>query len=307
VDKIRALRYFKRTAELNSFSLAAKEFDVPASSISRRIKDLEGELGVELIKRSTRHVSTTELGSVYYQSVVEVLTKLDDADELISQRQGAFEGKLRISAMTDYGQKVLAPILQKFRKIYPDIILDLDFSNALVDFAQESVDIAIRAGSVQEERVVAKHLSKAAFKLVASPPLLKQLQTRFGKTVLAAEDLALCPTMQYRAKFGLVSWWQLKDEQWQKIKVNPVLVANNSDSLIDAAQAGEGLAFFPDWWVEKQLSSGDLVEVPMQFPVSCDTKMHLDIYILYPQAKYQIPKIKHCVDFIMEHLAAGNG
>ncbi len=108
------------------------------------------------------------------------------------------------------------------------------------------------------------------------------------------------------AKFGLVSWWQLKDEQWQKIKVNPVLVANNSDSLIDAAQAGEGLAFFPDWWVEKQLSSGDLVEVPMQFPVSCDTKMHLDIYILYPQAKYQIPKIKHCVDFIMEHLARGN-
>ncbi len=123
MDKIRALR-----AELNSFSLAAKEFDVPASSISRRIKDLEGELGVELIKRSTRHVSTTELGSVYYQSIVEVLA-------LISQRQGAFEGKLRISAMTDYGQKVLAPILQKFRKNYPDIILDLDFSNALVDFA----------------------------------------------------------------------------------------------------------------------------------------------------------------------------
>lgn len=73
MDKIRALRYFKRASELNSFSLAAKEFDVPASSISRRIKDLESELGVELLQRTTRNVSTTELGSVYYDMIVEVL------------------------------------------------------------------------------------------------------------------------------------------------------------------------------------------------------------------------------------------
>ena len=303
MDKIRALRYFKRTAELNSFSLAAEEFDVPASSISRRIKDLESELGVELIKRSTRHVSTTELGSVYYHNIVEVLLKLDEADELVSQRQGAFEGKLRISAMSDYGNKVLNPILRKFKQRYPDIALDLDYSDSLVDFAQDPVDIAIRAGSIPEERIIAKHLSQADYKLVASPLMLKKLQKQFGKTALSAEDLGSCPTMQYRAGKGLVSWWEFKNEQWQKIKLKPVLTANNGDSLIEAALADEGLAFFPIWWLEKQLANGELVEVPTELPMSCDIKPHLDIYILYPQAKYQIPKIKHCVDFIIEHLA----
>ncbi|MEH6344863.1 MAG: LysR family transcriptional regulator [Bermanella sp.] len=303
MDKIRALRYFKRTAELNSFSLAAKEFDVPASSISRRIKDLESELGVELIKRSTRHVSTTELGSVYYNSIVEVLLKLDEADELVSQRLGAFEGKLRISAMSDYGNKVLNPILRKFKQRYPDIVLDLDYSDSLVDFAQDPVDIAIRAGSVPQERVIAKHLSQADYKLVASPELLQKLQKQFGKSVLSSKDLGSSPTMQYRAGNGLVSWWELKDKQWQKIKLKPVLMANNGDSLIEAAMASEGLAFFPCWWLEKQLSNGELVEVPTELPMSCDIKPHLDIYILYPQAKYKIPKIKHCVDFIIEHLA----
>lgn len=302
MDKIRALRYFKRTAELNSFSLAAKEFDVPASSISRRIKDLEGDLGVELIKRSTRHVSTTELGSVYYQSIIEVLSKLDEADQLVSQRQGAFEGKLRISAMSDYGQKVLTPILKKFRQIYPDIILDLDFSDSLVDFAQDPVDIAIRAGSIPEERVIAKHFSKANFKLVASPLLLKTLQEQFGQHALSVENLSVSPTMQYRAGNGLVSWWECKNNNWQKIKLKPVLIANNGDSIIDALLAHEGLAIFPDWWVDEMLNSGALVEVPTQTMVSCDNKPYMDIFILYPQAKYQIPKIKHCVDFIIEHL-----
>ena len=303
MDKIRALRYFKRTAELNSFSLAAKEFDVPASSISRRIKDLESELGVELIKRSTRHVSTTELGSVYYNNIVEVLLKLDEADELVSQRLGAFEGKLRISAMSDYGNKVIGPILRKFKQRYPDIVLDLDYSDSLVDFAQDPVDIAIRAGSVPQERVIAKHLSKAGYKLVATAETVKQLQIRFGKKAFSAQDLGACPTMQYKAGNGLVSWWEFKDQQWQKIKLKPVMMANNGDAIIEAVLAHEGIAFFPAWWVEKELRSGEMVQVPTQMPVSCDNKEHLDIYILYPQAKYQIPKIKHCVDFIIEHLA----
>ncbi|MBF4264364.1 LysR family transcriptional regulator, partial [Vibrio anguillarum] len=86
MDKMRALRYFKRVAELKSFSLAAQEFSVPSSSISRRIKDLESILGLELLKRSTRIVELTELGSLYYDMIIEGLEKLDDADELMMQR-----------------------------------------------------------------------------------------------------------------------------------------------------------------------------------------------------------------------------
>jgi len=163
MDKIRALEYFKRTAELNSFSLAAKEFDVPPSSISRRIKDLEQSLGIELIKRSTRHVTMTELGQVYYQRITKVLQQLGEADELVSQCQGAIEGKIRISTLSGYGARILAPVLREFRKTYPGIILELSYSDEVMLLAQDAVDIAIRVGAIAEERVIAKKLNSSEF------------------------------------------------------------------------------------------------------------------------------------------------
>lgn len=302
MDKLRALRYFKRAAELNSFSLAAKEFDVSASSISRRIKDLESELGVELLQRTTRKVSTTELGSVYYEMITDVLQKLNDADELLSQRLDAMEGKIRISAMPSYGEKVLAPVLQKFRQQYPSIILDLNFSDELTVLGKDAVDIAIRAGNVPEERVVAKHLSNGEFKLVATPKLLHNLQARFGKPVLTAEELKTCPTLQYRGKYGLLSWWCFRNDKWEGIEINPVFWCNNGETLLEATLAHEGLSLYPFWWIEDYLASGELIEVPVDSPVSNRQNPNLDVFLLYQQAKYKIPKIKHCADFIIQHL-----
>lgn len=302
MDKLRALRYYKRTAELKSFSLAAKEFDLPASSISRSIKGLESELGVELLQRTTRSVNTTELGSVYYELIEEVLQKLQDADELLSQRMNAMEGKIRISAMPSYGEKVLAPILQKFRKQYPSVMLDLDFTDDLTVLGKDAADIAVRAGNVPEERVVAKQLSHADFKLVATPSLLRKLQIQYDKPVLSVEDLKSCPTLQFSANFEKFSWWCFKNETWQKIEINPVLLCNSGEALLAATVAHEGLSLYPLWWVEEYLNSGELVEVPFELPISNRQNQSLDVFILYQQAKYKIPKIKHCVDFIMQHL-----
>lgn len=302
MDKMRALRYFKRTAELNSFSLAAKEFDVPASSISRRIKDLERELGVELLQRTTRNVRTTELGRVYYEMIVDVLQKLQDADELLSQHFDAMEGEIKISVMPSYGEKVLAPVLQKFRQQNPFIILELDFSGELTVLGKDAVDIAIRAGSVPVERVVAKQLSNAEFKLVATPKLLLQMQARYGKTVLAIEDLKTAPALQYREKHGLFPWWCLRGDKWDAIEIKPVFGCNNGETLLAATLAHEGLSLFPYWWIESYLESGELIEVPVEAPVSNIQSHSLDVFLLHQQEKYKIPKIKHCVDFIIQHL-----
>ncbi|MGF1734258.1 LysR family transcriptional regulator [Photobacterium satsumensis] len=302
MDKIRALRYFKRASELNSFSLAAKEFDVPASSISRRIKDLESELGVELLQRTTRNVSTTELGSVYYDMITEVLQKLNDADELISQHLNTMEGKIRISAMADYGERMLSPILQKFREEYPSIIFDLDYSDEEISFSNNTVDIAIRAGKAPEERVVAKQLSSSKLTLVATPKLLCDLQKRYDKLVLNAKDLETCPTLQYSGKHGHTSWWQFKGEVWNKIEINPVLRCNNGETLLAAVLAHEGLSLYPFWWVKDYLASGELLEVPVDSPVSIYQSPNFDVFILYQQAKYKVPKIQRCVDFIIQHL-----
>lgn len=303
MDKIRALRYFKCVSELSSFSLAAKVFDVPPSSISRRIKDLENELGIELLQRTPRNVSTTELGSVYYDMIVEVLQRLDNADELISQRFDALEGKIRISCMANYGERVLAPVLLQFRQQYPSIIFDLDYSDDLITLGHDSADIAIRAGKAPDERVVAKLLSSTRLMVVATPKLLCDLQKRYGKTIFSVEDLKTCPALQNRGQHGSVIWWALRDDRWDKIEVNPVLYCNSGDTLLAATLAHEGLSVYPYWWVKDYLSTGALVEVPLETAVSIYPKVDFDLFILYQQAKYKIPKIKCCVDFIMRHLS----
>ncbi|WDE07802.1 LysR family transcriptional regulator [Thalassomonas viridans] len=302
MDKIRALQYFKRAAELNSFSLAAKEFDVPPSSVSRRVKDLEQVLGFELLKRSTRHVSTTELGQVYYQMITEVLQKLNEADELVSHRMGVIEGKIRISALPGYGARVLAPVLRRFRQQYPGITLELNYSDQVVLLGQDAVDIAIRVGAVVEERVIARHLTRSSFKLVATPELLAQLQATYGKEKLGFEELKTCPCIQIRSPRGLIDWWQQEDDDWQKIPISPVLTCNDSETILDAVLAGEGLLISALWEVQEALASGELVEVPTEKPVSYGKIPEVDLFILYQQGKYQIPKIKHCVDFLIRHL-----
>lgn len=301
MDKIRALRYFKQVAEVNSFSRAAQMFDVPASSISRRIKDLENELGVELIKRTTRHVSTTELGSVYVELIADALKKIDDADELISQRMDAMEGKLTISVTASYGEKVLSPILQKFRMKYPAITLDIEFSDDKVILGKDSVDIAIRAGHAPQERVVAKKLSSDPFVLVATPQLFNSLSTRFGHSVLTVDDVENSPTLLYRGPQGVRDWWTSQKDGWQKANLSPVMRSNSGSALLEAALAHEGLALYPQWWVKEYIESGELIAVPTAELISSAPSLNLDIFILYQQAKYQIPKIKCCVDFILEH------
>lgn len=302
MDKLRALRYFKQVAEVNSFSLAAKTFNVPASSISRRIKDLEDELGVELVKRTTRHVSTTELGSVYYDLISDAIQKIDDADELISQRREAMEGKLTISSTTSYGQKVIAPILQKFRQQHPSIHFDLEFSDEKVNLGKDPVDIAIRAGHAPEARVVAKKISSSEFILAASPNLYARLKQQYGRPVLTIDDLSSAPTLQYRGAHGDLSWWACQQGTWQKIAIKPILRCNNGDVLMDAALKDEGLLLYPKWWIKELVHSGSLVEVPVEHSLSSAQGENLDVYLLYQQAKYQIPKIKQCVDFIIQQL-----
>jgi len=142
MDKLRALQYLLKVADTLSFSRAAKAFGVPASSISRRITDLEAELGVELLHRTTRMVRLTEIGALYMEQVRAGLAQLNDADELVGQRSSMPSGTLRISSMPSYGQLLLMPALQDFCDRYPDIVLDVHLSDALVDLGRDQIDIA---------------------------------------------------------------------------------------------------------------------------------------------------------------------
>jgi DNA-binding transcriptional LysR family regulator len=299
VDKIRALRYFKRVAELHSFTQAAEEFGIPASSISRRIKDLEKMLGIELLQRSTRAVKLTELGAVYYSMIEEGVRVLDDADDLVSQRMDAPSGIIRITAMPTYGELVLSPILEKFTQTYPDIVLDLYYSDDVMTLGKDPFDIAIRGGYAPDERVIAKRLTGHEFKLVATPEFLAALDCA---TPLSLDTLKSCKTLQYRGPKGLIDWYVMTGDSWEKIDIKPSMICNSGTILSRAALKHQGIVFMPQWGMQPYLDSGKVVEVPTEDIISLNRSRDIGIFLLHLKSRYQIPKIKLCVDFLLSHL-----
>ncbi|WHI52861.1 LysR substrate-binding domain-containing protein [Microbulbifer sp. MLAF003] len=299
MDKIRALRYFKRVAELCSFTAVAEEFDVPASSISRRVRDLEHSLGIELLQRSTRQVEVTELGKLYYSMIGEAIRQLEQADELVSQTFEAPSGLVRISCLPSYGEQHLTPLLEQFAQRYPDIVFDLHYSDDLTQLGKDPVDIAIRGGYAPDEHVIAKRLSKNEFSLTASPEYLSSLKQEFPLNKQAIES---ANALQYRGPKGPIDWHYFNGNYWEPIELTTHLISNNGKALLAAALNHRGMFCVPSWSICEHIDSGELVEVPTEGKVSVSPGGDIGIFLLYERSKYQIPKIKLCVDFIYSNL-----
>jgi len=302
MDKLRALQYLLKVADTLSFSRAAKVFGVPASSISRRIADLEAELGVELLHRTTRTVRLTEIGALYLEQVRPGMAQLNDAEELVGQRSRTPSGTLRISAMPSYGQLLLMPALQDFSERYPGIVLDVHLSDTLVDLGRDQVDIAIRGGRQPQDRVVARKLDPNRFILAASPQYLAKRGT--PRTLADLEDHR---GLMYRGPNAVIKWQGLDDDGWRELAIAPAFISNDGASLIAMACRHGGLVLLSEWGLKDSLRRGELVEVTLDQPVSVGRGGEAGIYMLYLQTRYRIPKVRVAVEFLLERLGEPNG
>ncbi|WP_432455421.1 MULTISPECIES: LysR family transcriptional regulator [unclassified Agarivorans] len=298
MNKLRALQYFAHIAESTSFTKTAEAFSVPPSSVSRRISDLEAMLQQQLLQRSTRQVKLTELGALYYQQIKPALLQLNDAEDLIQQQNQHPSGLLSISAMPSYGEQCLTPILSKFSQLYPDIILDLHFSDQLANLSRDQIDIAIRSGLAPDERVVAKKLSNNDFVLCAAP---HYLATKGQPT--SPQDLNQHPSLRYRSPERVLPWMYIDAQQaWQTLQPPIRLISNHGKSIVNAAIQGEGIALLPEWGISKQLAEGSLMSFSVGPKICLTPAKSTGIYLLYQGLKYQIPKIRVAVDFLLHHL-----
>ena len=298
MDKIRALKYFLKVAETSSFSNAAKHFSVPASSVSRRIRDLEMELQVELFHRSTRVVKLSGPGEVYYDQVKDIIQSLENADDLVSQCSNSPSGTVKISVMPGYGWMCLYPVVKKFQQQYPNIVLDIELTNQLADITQNEVDIAIRGTSALPDRAVAKKLCENEFVIVASPTYLEE-----HGTPRQWEELLEHQTLLYRGPNG-PRYWQVNTENgWCEVKSRPKCISNDGIWLLNETRRGEGLCLLPRWGLDTDLVNGTLVEIPLtNAKVSVARSLQGGIYLLYLRPRYRIAKIKAAVDFFVSEL-----
>jgi len=300
MDKLRALHYLVKVADTLSFSRAARVFGVPTSSISRRITDLEADLGVQLLHRTTRTVRLTEIGARYLEQVRAGLAQLADADELVGQSSATPSGTLRISAMPGYGSLLLMPALQDFGERYPGIVPDVHLSDALVDLGRDQIDIAIRGGREPRDRVVARKLDPNRFILAASPEYLARMGT---PRTLA--DLQAHRALMYRGPNAVIRWQGLDEDGWHEVPVAPAFVSNDGAALIAMACRHRGIVLLPEWGLKSALDRGELVAVRLDRPVSVGRGGEAGIYLLYLQTRYQVPKVRVAVEFLVERLGSG--
>jgi DNA-binding transcriptional LysR family regulator len=299
MDQLRALRYFCKVVETGSFTKAAKAFDVPPSSLSRRVADLEQSLSATLLKRSTRVVKLSEIGQRYYHQVQDILNQLEQSDEAVRNYQAKPLGHLHISSMVGFGERILLPMLDEFSQLYPDIILDVSLSDELSALSRDDVDIAIRGGYAPHERVIAIKLMDNQFIPVASP---RYLQDR--GTPASAKELRHHKGLYYRTPNGPTPWLCNIEGQWHDVSAPQVAVSNNGKWLANKAINGQGIMMAPRWVLEPYLQSGELQELFFEPALSISQNSDFAVYLLYQKQAYLVPKIKVAVDFLVARVQA---
>ena len=298
MDRLRAIDYFMKVADLGSFTAAARALGVPASSVSRRIQDLEAELGTSLLYRTTRRVSLTELGAVYLEQARPAVKALRHAEQTLKDQPSAPSGYLRITANPGYGRVRLLPALKKLRAQYPDLIVDIELTDQVYNLANHEVDIAIRATAELPERAIARKIADSRMVLVASPAYLA------GHGVpQRLEDLKYHKALIYRGPQRLIEWHARTEAGWQDVQTTPTFICNIGRELVEEALAGHGIGLFFAWGVVEELASGQLIEITIDgAELSLTRQEESGIYLLYNQPKYRLNKIKTTVDFLIREL-----
>ncbi|OLQ90814.1 transcriptional regulator [Vibrio ponticus] len=288
--KIEDLKLFVKVVELGSFTAAANALDVPRANVSRRINELEAQLHTSLFHRTTRSLSLTNHGEIYYQEILQALALFDNANQAITQADTLIKGKIKLGILSET-HELLQPILFTFLDLHPEVELDVRvIQNGFIDMYQQGLDIAFHGGELIDSDLIARQILPLDRCLVASPKYLqsKQLPEDVHQLV---EHTALC----FRWPSGEI------DDLWQfvegEVKVNSPLVSNSIAFLKDATLSGRGIAFLPKILVEKELENGELYQILPE--VSAKTEHG---YLLYPQPRTLNYASRELIQYLIQEI-----
>ena len=294
-----SIELFCLAAELSSFTAAAAAASVTPAAVSRSVSRLEERLGVRLFVRTTRQIRLTDAGRVYFEQCRQALAQLVDAERLVTGEQAAPAGLLRISMPTPYAHYRVLPLLPLFRKRYPQVQLDVHLSNRNIDFADEGYDLAIRGRAPDDSSLIARKLEDAELVLAATPSYLK----RAGKPK-TLEDLQTHECIQFELpSTGRRIPWTFRVDGKDTDVATPGSYCCSEDVLGVAtlARSGAGLVQTYRYILEKDLKSGELVELLPQFGGSSRP-----FILLYPHARHLSLRVRTFVDFLVGQLATAS-
>ncbi|WP_301449617.1 LysR family transcriptional regulator [Psychrobacter sp.] len=279
---------FVCVAEYESFTRGAKALGISTAQVSRQISALEQRLKIKLLYRTTRKVSLTEEGRVFYQHCRSVLDGLDAAEQAVSSLQSKPQGRIKLTAPVTYGEQQLLPLINDFMVQYRDIEVTAFLSNQKIDLIEGGYDLAIRIGKLRDSTMMAKKLSLRTNFVCATPAYLNQ----YG-VPRTLDDLS-----QHNCLLGTRDYWHFVEDGTEKnLRVSGTIQCNSGYSLVDAALKGLGIVQLPDYYVQKHLASGALVSLLDDYREPKES-----IWALYPHNRQLSPKIRLLVDYLAERL-----
>lgn len=291
MDSLTSLTSFVRTAETLSFVEAARLLGISASAVGKNVARLEHKLGVRLLNRSTRKVSLTPEGAALLVRCKHILEQLHEAESELTNSAAEPVGKLRVS-LPVVGYRLLLPALSAFTRRYPQVEMDLDFSDRLVNIIDEGFDVAIRSGELADSRLTARRLGEFSFTLCASPGYLEEKGVPASPSELAAHRCIL-----FRLpSTGMLQPWELNGlRPGVALSASSVLTVNNIEAAIGLSLAGTGISYLPDFIVREALAGGQLKEVMKGY---CTKQGHFSA--VWPSGRYLSPRVRCFIDFIAE-------
>lgn len=252
------IQIFRMVAEKGSFQKAADVLNLPRSSVSKRVQQLEQALGQPLFTRSTRKLFVTEFGQSLLKETHTMEKMLQGVDKLVEEAHQEPRGKVRLSTSVLLGQLFIIPMLPKLRKAFPEIELDLSFNDETIDLYEERVDIALRVGNLPDSSLIAKKVGEKTWRGFASPAYIEQ-----HGLPEAPPSLRQHACLVFRNSQHTLDHWLFKDQSGliQSIQVKPVITTDSSQTLVDMACAGLGIAMLDPLAVQKAVRTKGLIQI----------------------------------------------
>ncbi|MBY3417084.1 LysR family transcriptional regulator [Rhizobium laguerreae] len=293
MDQFNGLAAFVRTADLGSFAAAGKALGLTPSAVGKAVTTLERHLGVRLFQRSTRSLRLTEEGRLFHDRCKRILDDFEDARASLAHALATPNGRLRVSVpLVSY--HLLLPVIPEFIKRFPDVELDIDFNDLIVDLIDQGIDVAIRSGDLPDSRLTSRALRPFRMLLCAAPDYLAECGTP-----LRPKDLDHHLAIRFRyPNTGKLQPWPLRVSEFDfEMRARTVLTCNNMEALRGATESGLGIGFMPDFLARAAIAAGrlqplltDFLDGPGQF------------HLLWASNRHLSPKVRVFVDFLSERL-----
>lgn len=299
MDELKRIGVFTKVVEAQSFSEAARRLGVAKSAVSKQISLLEQEVGVRLFNRSTRKLSLTEAGEIYYRHCAQIVNRADIALNELRQYQNQPTGTLKVSSPISFGRALLIPVIKELRSLYPLLSIDLQLNDQVVDMVDEGIDLAIRVGELKDSNLIAKKLCDSPVIVFASPEYLACYGTPSTPADLSDHQWISLSILSAPivGSFIQKSNQAVQDDP----RINSILKINSVDAVIDAAIQGLGIAAMVKTTVFNELNSGKLTPILEGYELA-----PRGIYAVYPHRQHLPPKVRVFMDFLEKHCRSAN-